>query len=271
MRVPLFLGLICVLCGCQSESPSSAVEAAAVEDTSATASAESERVQARRSDEYELRIVDAEIDPEHRALLREVTLYSAQMRDEFLGQVEAAKAEGFEFELPWQLELELTRLVNSETLVVVEANGYQFQGGAHGLPLQASFVYLPASAQMMQISDWFVDDSVWSTMSQASIAELQAQLEPLMGEDDDDSAEGLDAEASQWLSEGAGPDQQNFQLYVPVLNDAGLVRAFEITFAPYQVAPYAAGSPQVEIATDVLLPHLKDEYRSLFAMGTGSE
>ncbi len=266
MRAPVVLGLMCVLCGCQSEQPAPAAGSAAIEGAAApTASAVSDRVQARRSDEYELRIVDADIDPGHRPLLREATLYSAQMRDEFLGQVEAAKAEGFEFELPWQLELELAKVVDSEALVVVQANGYQFQGGAHGLPLQASFVYLPISGEMMPINDWFADDAVWSTISQVSISGLQSQLAPLMGEDDDDSAEGLDAEAGQWLSDGAGPDPQNFQLYMPVLDDAGLIRAFAVTFAPYQVAPYAAGSPQVEIAAELLLPHVKEAYRGLFA------
>lgn len=267
MRAPVVLGLILVLCGCQSEQPAPAAGSAAAASSAAapTASAVSDRVQARRSDEYELRIVDADIDPAHRPLLREVTLYSAQMRDEFLGQVQAAKAEGFEFELPWQLELELAKVVDSEALVVVQANGYQFQGGAHGLPLQASFVYLPLSAEIMRIDDWFADDAVWATISRVSVGGLQSQLAPLMGEDDDDSAEGLDAQASQWLSDGAGPDPQNFQLYMPVLDDAGLIRAFEITYAPYQVAPYAAGSPQVEIAAEVLLPHVKEAYRGLFA------
>lgn len=267
MRTPIALILIGGLLGCQSEQASDSAAGSQSESSARsgpTASAESERVEAKRSDEYELRIVAAEIDPAHRPLQRAVSLYSAQVRDEFLGQVAAAKAEGFEFALPWQLELELRRTVDQQRLVAVEANGFQFQGGAHGLPLQATFVYLVDSAQVMQIGDWFVDQAVWEAISQASIAALGKELAPLPGEDDEVSEQRLDEEAGQWLAEGAGADPQNFQLYLPVVNEAGLIAAFQISFAPYQVAPYAAGSPQVEITADVLVPHLKPEYRDFF-------
>ena len=267
MRLALVLITLILLCGCGAEPEPAAPAAdatAADPPDSSIATAESERIEARRSDEYELRIEAAEIDPGHQPLLRAVSLYSAQVRDEFLGQVEAAKAEGFEFDLPWQLELKLSRVVNGERVVAVQASGFVFQGGAHGLPLEASFVYLVDRKQMMAIDDWFADDAVWEAISARAVSLLQSQLAPMAGEHDGDSEENLEAQSRDWLLEGAGPDPQNFHLYLPQLGQDQKIEALQISFAPYQVAPYAAGSPEVSIGADLLIDHLKPEFRDYY-------
>lgn len=255
------------LTACDSSEPESAAATATTQPGAsqvAVASADSAAVEARRTEHYELRVAQPTIDPSHLPLLRAVSVYSGQTRDEFVGQVEAAKAEGFQFESPWSLELEMRTVIDSPQLVVVEASGYQFQGGAHGVPLQASFVYLVESSQVMGIADWFADEAVWAVISSESIATLKTELAPLEGEDDDASEEALDAEAGQWLADGAGPDPHNFHLYRPLVGVQGEISGFQISFAPYQVAPYAAGSPTVEISADSLKPFLKSEFVEFF-------
>lgn len=262
MRVPCALLLASLLVACdQSELETTATTEAQSDSASTSATAE---VEAKRTEHFELRITQPDVDANHLPLLRAVSIYSGQTRDEFLGQVEAAKAEGFEFETPWALNLEMRTVIDTEALVAVEANGHQFQGGAHGLPLHATFVYLVASKRMMSIDDWFANEAVWSSISALSVSNLNAELAPLIGEDDDASEEALDAEAEEWLANGASPDPANFRLYLPEMNDQGKIRGFLITFAPYQVAPYSAGSPSVQIAAESLREFLKPEFSALF-------
>ncbi len=263
MRVPCALLLVSLLVACGQSEPE-ITTATEPQSDPAEASATAAAVEAKRTEHFELRITQPDVDASYLPLLRAVAIYSGQTRDEFLGQVEAAKAEGFEFETPWSLELEMRTVIDTETLVAVEASGHQFQGGAHGLPLHATFVCLVASERMMSIDDWFADEAVWPSISALSIAKLNAELAPLIGEDDDASEEALDAEAADWLANGASADPENFRLYLPEMNDQGKIRGFLITFAPYQVAPYSAGSPSVEVAADSLREYLKPELSALF-------
>lgn len=263
MRILFALLLLGMLAGCGQSEPEATPQSYAGDDA-AQASANAADVEAKRTENYELRITQPDIDASYLPLLRAISIYSGQTRDEFLGQVEAAKAEGYQFETPWSLELDMRTVINTEALAAVEASGYQFQGGAHGMPLQATFVYLVESKRIMTLADWFSDEAVWSSISERSIAALKAELAPLMGEDDDTSEEALDAQAAQWLADGASADPHNFQLYLPQLNEQGKIRGFQISFPPYQVAPYAAGSPSVDIAAESLEDYLKPELSSLF-------
>ena len=59
----------------------------------------------------------------------------------------------------------------------------------------------------------------------------------------------------EWMLEGTAPKPENFQLVVP--GEDGL----EVIFSSYQVAPYAAGTPSVEIPWSVAWTIFKEAYR----------
>lgn len=212
----------------------------------------------RSTAEYSLQITRAPIDPAHRPLLRAVEAELAQARDQFIGQALAAKEEGFVFDQPWNLELKVEAVLQTDALVQLELSGYEYSGGAHGMPLLSSFTYLPEASALMTIEDWFADDSVWEAISAAAIEALVQQFETLL-------EETLDPAALEWIQTGASADPANFAHYRPLLDEAERIRAFEIVFQPYQVGPYAIGTPKVEIPAAVWAAQLKPVHRRLFA------
>jgi hypothetical protein len=255
----LLSGLILsVLLGCQ---PAAApADPPPAQPTAAPVSAQISPppVEERATAEYTLRITRAPIELEHRSLLRAVEAQLAQIRDEFVGQALAAREEGFPFEQPWSLELSVEPVLQSDELVQLELTGYEFTGGAHGMPLLASYTYLPKSSSLMTIEDWFADAAVWEVLSAAAVDALVAQLGDVLG----DAPEGA---ALEWIQTGASADPANFAHYRPLLDGDGRIRAFEFTFQPYQVGPYAIGTPKVEIPLALYAAHLAPEHRGLFA------
>ena len=68
------------------------------------------------------------------------------------------------------------------------------------------------------------------------------------------------------IEEGTEPVAGNFSQFEPVIGRGGRIVALRFVFAPYQVAPYAAGVQSVEVPAAVLLPHIAPQYRGLFAI-----
>lgn len=249
------------LTGCREPAQSTAVSTPSA-SSAPIAAGVSEPVapplEERSSDDYQVRIERTAIAPTQLGLRRATELHLAQLRDQFIGQAMAAREEGFPFDQPWTLALKLRSLIDSDALVVLELEGSEYTGGAHGLPLLASFVYLPPPAdQVMAIEDWFVDDEIWSRISEAAIAELVAQFSERDGK-------APDTDALEWISGGAGPDPANFALYRPVLDGDGLIRAFAISFQPYQVASYAEGMPVIELPASLFYDALQERHRDRF-------
>ncbi len=261
MRAPLLAlltGLI-ALFGCQQSAvPADPAPAALV---APSAQVSPPPVEERSTAEYQLKITRAPIDLAHRPLLRAVEAQLAQIRDEFIGQALAAKEEGFEFDQPWTLELTVESAMQTDSLLHLELSGHQYSGGAHGMPLLGSFTYLPQSSALMTIEDWFADEAVWTAISDAAVAGLSSQLEQYGFT----PGEEVDPAVLEWIQTGASADPANFTHYRPLLDANAKIRALVITFQPYQVGPYAIGTPQVEIPLAVFSRHLKDDHRALFA------
>lgn len=261
MRVPLLAllsGLIALL-GCQQ----TAVPADPTPSETATLSAQVSPppVEERSTAEYTLKITRAPIDLAHRPLLRAIEAQLAQTRDEFVGQALAAREEGFEFDQPWTLDLTVEPVLQTDSLLHLELSGYEYSGGAHGMPLLGSFTFLPRQDTLMTIEDWFDDAAVWAAISEAAIAGLSTQVEAFGAA----PGETLDPATLEWIETGASAEPENFAHYRPLLDADSKIRGFLITFQPYQVGPYAIGTPQVEIPRSVFAAQLKDAYRRLFA------
>ena len=222
------------------KAPVAAVSVA--DDAGSTTAAAAPPVEERQTEQYRLRIERSAMAPTHLALRRAVEAHLAQQRDQFVGQALAAQEEGFQFDQPWELQLQVQPTLQRDDLIVLELTGSEYTGGAHGLPLLASFVYLPPPAdQVLAIEDWFDGDAVWAPLSEAALAALVQVFTERDGQPPN-------ADAIEWFGTGAGPDPANFAHYVPLLDEAGLIHAFAITFQPYQVASYADGMPRIELA-----------------------
>lgn len=117
---------------------------------------------------------------------------------------------------------------------------YAYLGGAHGMTTYLPINYDLKNNRELQLADIFEPNSGYlKTLSEYSIADLKKRV----GDMSDD----------EWISKGAGADKENFGNWN--LTKKGLL----ITFEPYQVAAYAAGSQTVIIPYDKLKNLLKKD------------
>ena len=145
---------------------------------------------------------------------------------------------------PYDLSLGFTEVVANPDIVAVAANGSSYTGGAHGNPLVARFVWLPRQDTRLTADTLLADPSGWETIS----AYVRAHGEAM-------------------LDEGTAPLASNFDQFEPVMGAGGRIAALRFVFAPYQVAPYAAGVQTMEVPATVLLPLVASRYRGLFEGG----
>lgn len=175
--------------------------------------------------------------PEITQLESFINNYKETITTEVMQQYEEAKEEGGIYN-QWSLELtgEVTYKGRFWNLMV---RGYDYRGGAHGMPYLDALYFDSESKEPLEQSALFVDGS-YEKLSELCRAELISQgFEP-----DDD-----------WMLRGTEPTADNYRLIV--FTGEGV----EVLFNAYQVAPYAAGVPAVQLAWSELDPLLKAEYR----------
>lgn len=128
----------------------------------------------------------------------------------------------------WSLIIDYARPHQTHSYLAIPFSGYEYRGGAHGMPLILPLVIELSSGQRVPPEGLFVPGSHWlERLSQHCLKELQGR--DLLGVDD------------QWLREGTAPRLENYGLLFPGPD------ALRVSFAPYSVAPYAAGIQEVLI------------------------
>ncbi|MEW6281491.1 MAG: DUF3298 and DUF4163 domain-containing protein, partial [Candidatus Eremiobacterota bacterium] len=139
---------------------------------------------------------------------------------------------------PWSLEAEYELVYESARLLCLRQSGYNYTGGAHGSPVVASFVLDLKTGKRLQLKD-MLSPGYLKVMSDYSRKEL-ARNPDYGGETD-------------WINQGTEPKEEMFPVTLPT--EKGLL----IVFPPYQVAPYAAGLPEVTVPWSVLSGLIKPD------------
>lgn len=170
--------------------------------------------------------------------------------------------------VPYELSLDFRRTLDTPTLVAVSADGSLYTGGAHGIPLVARFVWLPARNEALTADRLLADSSGWAAVSAYARRQLRVQaaarLDGTQGLSPQDRAELLKSGADM-IDQGTGPEAANFAQFEPVPGPDGRIAALRFVFPPYQVGPYVDGTQTVEVPAGGLLPHVAAAYRELFA------
>ncbi len=169
---------------------------------------------------------------------------------------------------PYDLSLAFTMLVDSPRIVAVAADGSTYTGGAHGNPLIARFVWLPAQSRMLTAAELVPDPKAWEEISGFAREQLHTSLSQRIDGDDMpavDRAELLRS-AGRMIDDGTAPEADNFAHFEPLMGADGRIRALRFVFPPYQVGPYSDGTQTVDVPAAVLLPNVAPAYRELFAV-----
>ncbi|MAU12271.1 MAG: hypothetical protein CL607_20785 [Anaerolineaceae bacterium] len=131
---------------------------------------------------------------------------------------------------PWELYLDYETFTYNADVVSIKFAGYQYTGGAHGLPYIKTFVFDLSgdTSRILTLNDVFQEEhNPWLTIQPMVKAQLLEQF-------------GDSADAS-WIDEGTGENPDNYASFV-IDGDA-----IVFYFQAYQVAPYVAGMPSVRI------------------------
>jgi hypothetical protein len=200
-------------------------------------------------------------------LALELHRYVQAARAELMEAVEDAPADGSAG--PYELSLVFDTIADAPRVFAMAASGYSYTGGAHGSPLVARFVWLPEQQRMLRIDDLVAQPAGWRELTSHVREQLHAALSQRVDGDERDPAErarGMRS-AGRMIEQGTAPDAENFAQFEPVLGGDGRIVALRFVFPPYQVGPYSDGEQRAEVPASVLLPHVPEEYRSLFAGG----
>lgn len=204
------------------------------------------------------------------ALAAELKRYADAARADLMEAVEArdpgAEGEGTH---PYDLSLPFDVVMDTPEVVAVQATGTIFTGGAHGAPLVARFVWLPARGELLRAEALVPDPAGWQAISAFVRESLHAALSQRLDADElppGDRARLMQS-GSRMIDEGTAPEPENFAHFEPVPAAGGRLRALRFVFPPYQVGPYSDGVQTVEVPAAVLLPHVAPEYRDLFSAG----
>jgi uncharacterized protein len=128
----------------------------------------------------------------------------------------------------WSLNLDYDTPHQTERYLAIPFTGYEYTGGAHGMPLILPLIIDLATGDQVAPAGLFAPGSRWlGRLSERCLATLQGR--ELLSADE------------QWLREGTAPQAENYTLLFP--GPDGLT----VTFAPYSVAPYATGIQEVLI------------------------
>ncbi len=133
----------------------------------------------------------------------------------------------------WSSEGEFQVVWTDPQVMIVRWSGYDYRGGAHGMPFQEVRVLAQEKpGELLESSYLFEQDpEALKTISELARAQLLESFE--------------EEELDEWALKGSAPEWDNFRLLYPV--DEEGEKSFELIFPPYQVAPYAAGSPTVQL------------------------
>ena len=167
---------------------------------------------------------DAAVAAANAAVRTEIEALVAAFRTE---QREAA-AQGGRQDADWSLLIESEPPERSAHYLAVLITGYDFRGGAHGMPIIEPRVFALTDGRRIPPAGLFRPDADWlGTLAGRCYAELK--LRDLAGTD-----EG-------WLRSGTEPKAENYRLLFP--GPAGL----RVIFPPYAVAAYVEGTQEVLI------------------------
>ena len=165
--------------------------------------------------------------------------YRDNLRQEVMSEYELAKSEDG-IHNPWSLHLE-AKMTYQGPFWSMLVSGYDYRGGAHGMPYIDVLYFDPETKQPISQEDLLTPQS-YERLSQLCRAGL---IENEFAADD------------EWMLKGTEPDAKNFQLLVPYDEEV------QVLFNSYQVAPYAAGVPSVKLPWSEVNPILKEQFQKL--------
>lgn len=265
----LLAAALCMLAGCSGPPPDSTagagtVAAAATAAPTPLAAAGSSGLPGDHAStaRYKIAIDYPELAPGANVLMQALHKHAAVAKREFMQALPDPQQFPEFASRQLQLLIDYQVTASSPAFISVRGKGMMDTGGAHPLPLDASFVFDRHGQRVLALDDLFADPaSARKLLADFARTALEAKLlAQAPGKD-----EATPAARQEWLdnmrgmiADGTAPEAKNFGEFQ--VDAGGLL----LVFPPYQVAPYVYGAQTVEVPLDVFAAALKPRYREAF-------
>jgi len=170
-----------------------------------------------------------------------------------------------------QLALDFKVAASTPAFVSVVESGAMDTGGAHPIPVAASFVLDRRAGRLVTLDDLFgKPDAARKALAQfardALLERFMADA-PKPGEGTPQALEEWKSNMLQMLDEGSRPTADNYAQFTVRAGADGSAASPGLTliFTPYQVAPYVYGTQTVDVPARVFAGFLKPAYEGDFA------
>lgn len=185
----------------------------------------------------------------------------------------------------YSLSLQLDAKQVTPQVLAVSADGDEFTGGAHGMPLVERWLWLVDRGQVLGSDQLLASPQAWdrvaaytrdqlltratTELDAADAAQAVSEEDKAMPADADRLAARAHAlsDAARWIDEGTAGGAKSFRLFEPMPGKDGRLAGLRFLFLPYQVGPYVDGVQSVEVPARVLLPLLAPAWQPLFEGG----
>lgn len=167
-----------------------------------------------------------------------------------------------------QLILKFSVAARMPAFVSIREQGMQDTGGAHPLPVDATFVYDTKAGKVIALDDLFTDpQAARERLSHVARKALEKTLLAKIPGGEETTAKARKewtTNMREMIAEGTQPTAQNFSEFVVLAGAGDQASGLELIFSPYQVAPYVYGSQTVDVPVDMFGSLLKPEYGTAF-------
>jgi len=149
-------------------------------------------------------------------------------------------------------------VADTPVLLVLEAEGYTFTGGAHGMPFIATLIWDKAAGKRLATAD-LIDRAALARAARTPFcAALDQQRAEKRGEPVDPKAESVIPEFVQCVDMAE-------QEIIPISEGGKTLDIIRTVILPYEAGPYAEGSYTIELpVNDRLLAAVKPAWRKAF-------
>ena len=261
--------IVAGLTGCDGNKPQTSSKSAI---SAAAASERDAAIDSGHGEGYTYQITYPQLSARMATLTAALRAFADKAKQEFVSERTTSRTTQ---DPAFSLEVEFDIARNTADFVSVLASGSEFTGGAHGLPIQASFNWHRTDAKLVTLAELFNDpDAALRALSDETRRQLEGRLEVKLRDEtasmSDKQAASYSKEMKSWIEKGTEPVAQNFDVF---LVDGLDTQAIGLTFIfpPYQVASYADGAQQVEVPAKVFYKLLKPQYRDAFAIDTEAD
>ena len=269
------LGAALVLAGCsQPSAPDSTASSTVAPAASAPASPASassaaslpgDHAQTKR---YRIDISYPPLPASEQALSKALHQAGDKAKREFMSALPDPKEFPEWADRQLQLMLEFSVAARMPAFVSIREQGMADTGGAHPIPVDATFVYDTRAGKIMSLGDLFVDpEAARERLSQVARKSLEKKLLAKVPGGEHTTAKARKewtTNMRKMIVEGTEPTAENFSEFVILAGAGDKASGLELVFSPYQVAPYVYGSQTVDVPVDMFGSLLKPEYASAF-------